>query len=108
MRQRSRTRREPAKTRRRKAVTLKRRNAPKAVRRRSSSDADLSEQIALFKRERDEALARENAIGEILSSISGSMTDAKPVFDAIVRNLLRLSFNPDNTWKKVETTEAAK
>ena len=90
MRQRSRTRREPAKTRRRKAVTLKRRNAPKAVRRRSSSDADLSEQIALFKRERDEALARENAIGEILSSISGSMTDAKPVFDAIVRNLLRL------------------
>jgi len=90
MRQRSRTRREPAKTRRRKAVTLKRRNAPKAVRRRSSSDADLSEQIALFKRERDEALARENAIGEILSSISGSMADAKPVFDAIVRNLLRL------------------
>jgi two-component system, NtrC family, sensor kinase len=90
MRQRSRTRREPAKTRRRKAVTLKRRNAPKAARRRSSSDADLSEQIALFKRERDEALARENAIGEILSSISGSMTDAKPVFDAIVRNLLRL------------------
>src|SRR5271154_4331301 len=90
MRQRSRIRREPAKTRRRKAVTLKRRNAPKAVRRRSSSDADLSEQIALFKRERDGALARENAIGEILSSISGSMTDAKPVFDAIVRNLLRL------------------
>src|SRR5262245_49719204 len=37
-----------------------------------------------------EALERQTATGEILSSISGSMTDPKPVFDAIVRNLLRL------------------
>ena len=36
------------------------------------------------------SLQQQTATGEILTSISGSMTDAKPVFDAIVRNLLRL------------------
>jgi signal transduction histidine kinase len=35
-------------------------------------------------------LQQQTATAEVLSSISGSMTDAKPVFDAIVRNLLRL------------------
>ena len=78
------------KARRRKPLALTRRNAPKAVRRPKSSAASQSKQVALLTCERDEALARENATGEILSSISGSMTDAKPVFDAIVRNLLRL------------------
>jgi transcriptional regulator with GAF, ATPase, and Fis domain len=37
-----------------------------------------------------EALEHQTATGEILSSISDSITDAKPVFDAIVRNLRRL------------------
>jgi len=37
-----------------------------------------------------ESLEQQKASGEILASISGSMTDTKPVFDAIVRNLLRL------------------
>ncbi|MFZ1951550.1 MAG: GAF domain-containing protein [Pseudolabrys sp.] len=37
-----------------------------------------------------ESLAHQTATSEILASISGSMTDAKPVFNAIVRNLLRL------------------
>ena len=37
-----------------------------------------------------EALEQQTASAEILASISGSMTDTKPVFDAIVRNLLRL------------------
>jgi GAF domain-containing protein/DNA-binding response OmpR family regulator len=36
------------------------------------------------------ALEHQTATGEILSSISGSITDAKPVFEAIVRNLRRL------------------
>jgi hypothetical protein len=42
-------------------------------------------------RERDEALEQQAATSEILASISGSMTDPRPVFDAIVRNLLRRS-----------------
>jgi len=37
-----------------------------------------------------ESLEQQKASGEILSSISASMADTKPVFDAIVRNLLRL------------------
>jgi GAF domain-containing protein/HAMP domain-containing protein len=37
-----------------------------------------------------ESLEQQNATSEILSSISGSMTDTGPVFEAIVRNLLRL------------------
>src|SRR5262245_3510814 len=37
-----------------------------------------------------ESLEQQTASGEILASISGSMTDTKPVFNAIVRNLLRL------------------
>ncbi len=36
------------------------------------------------------SLERQTATGEILSSISGSITDAKPVFDTIARNLRRL------------------
>ena len=47
------------------------------------------ENVRLFN-ETKEALERQTATGEILSSISGSITDTKPVFDAIVRNLLRL------------------
>ncbi|HEY6860536.1 MAG TPA: GAF domain-containing protein, partial [Pseudolabrys sp.] len=37
-----------------------------------------------------ESLEQQTASSEILASISGSLTDTKPVFDAIVRNLLRL------------------
>jgi signal transduction histidine kinase len=36
------------------------------------------------------SLDRQTATSEILASMSGSPTDSKPVFDAIVRNLLRL------------------
>ena len=37
-----------------------------------------------------EALEQQTATGEILASITGSIADTKPVFDAIVRNLMRL------------------
>jgi len=41
-------------------------------------------------RELAESLEHQTATSEILASISGSISDTKPVFDAIVRNLLRL------------------
>jgi GAF domain-containing protein len=78
-----------AKARRRNAAPRKSGNALKAPR-RGSPVAGISKQVAALMRERDEALERQKAIGEILASISGSRTDAKPVFEAIVRNLLRL------------------
>jgi GAF domain-containing protein len=47
---------------------------------------EIQERNAELKR----SLDSQAASSEILASISSSMTDAKPVFDAIVRNLLRL------------------
>ena len=41
-------------------------------------------------RELTNALEQQRATGEILAAISGSITDAKPVFDTIVRNMLHL------------------
>jgi GAF domain-containing protein len=50
----------------------------------------LFDEVQARTRELSEALEQQKASGEILASISGSMADTKPVFDAIVRNLLRL------------------
>ena len=61
MRRRSKTSGEPAKTRRRKTVTLKRGNAPKAVHPRSSSTAREDTKVARLTRQRDEALQRQAA-----------------------------------------------
>jgi PAS domain S-box-containing protein len=47
------------------------------------------ENVRLFN-ETKEALERQTATAEILQSMSSTMTDAQPVFDAIVRNLRRL------------------
>jgi GAF domain-containing protein len=90
MRRRSGTSDETVKAQRHRAATLKRRNEPKAVREHSPSIAALQDELDRRTRERDEALEQQTATSEILASISGSMTDPKPVFDAIVRNLLRL------------------
>ena len=54
------------------------------------SYADLENKVEQRTAELSESLEHQTATAEILSSISGSMTDTKPVFDAIVRNLLRL------------------
>ena len=102
MRRRSQTGGEAVKARHGKAVTLKRRNAPKAVRRRSSSAAGLSDQVALFKRERDEALAQQTATSEVLRVISSSATEIQPVLDAIATAAARLLDVADADIMRVE------
>src|SRR6516164_3304263 len=68
-----------------------RRNAPKTTHPRSSRAAGKEpEEVARLTRELKEAREQQMATGEILASITGSITDAKPVFDAIARNLRRL------------------
>ena len=90
MRRRSRAGGEPVKTRRRKTVTLKRRNAPKAVRPHSSSATGQETEVALLSRERDEALEQLSAASEVLKVISSSPGDLKPVFEAILENATRI------------------
>jgi GAF domain-containing protein/anti-sigma regulatory factor (Ser/Thr protein kinase) len=97
MRRRSTASGQPAKSRRRKTVTLKRRNAPKVAHHRESSATGLNKKVALFKRERDEALEQlsealeqQTATSEVLRVIARSPTDAQPAFEAMVARAARL------------------
>ena len=86
MRRRSGAGGEPVKSRRRKTATLKRRNAPKAVRNRGASIAGQETVVARLTRERDEALLRETANSEILRLISKSPGDLELVFRTILEH----------------------
>ena len=90
MRRRSRAGGEPVKTRRRKTVTLKRRNATKPARGHSSSVAVLQEQLDRRTHELSEALEQQKATAEILRVIRTSPADVQPVFETIVRNAVSL------------------
>ena len=78
------------KTRRHKALTLKRRNASKALRRHDFSPASQETNVARLSRELSEAFEQQAATAEILNVISNSPTDTQPVFDAIVQSGLKL------------------
>jgi signal transduction histidine kinase len=71
-------------------VTLKRRNAPKAVRNRSVSVPSQETEVARLTRELQESFAREDATSEVLRVISSSPRDPKPVFEAILQNATRI------------------
>jgi GAF domain-containing protein len=88
MRRRSRTGSASVKSRRRKAVTLKRRNAPKV--RHRSSEAGQGTEVAQLRRELHEALERQTATSEILRIISGSQGELEPVFQTLLANAVRL------------------
>jgi class 3 adenylate cyclase len=89
MKRRSRAGREPIKGRRRKTPEPKRRNAPKAVPRLSSSTAEEGEAASLT-RELNEAREHQAATSEVLKVISISHGDLQQVFATMLEKAVRI------------------
>ena len=90
MKRRSRAGGEPIKGRRRKASEPKRRNAPKGPAAFKASSAVEETKVARLTHELREALEQQSATSEVLRVISSYPGDPQPVFQAMLKNAVRL------------------
>src|SRR6516165_7629659 len=97
MRRRSTASDQPAKSRRRKTLTLKRRNARKAKLAPSPSASGAEAKIAQLTLERDDALEQQRAAAEVLRIISASPTELRPVLETIAKTAARFCDADDVT-----------
>src|SRR5215831_18662064 len=88
---------QPAKSQRRKTLTLKRRNERKAKQAPSPSASSAEAKIAQLTRERDDALEQQRAAAEVLKIISASPTEFRPVLEVIVESAARFCDADDVT-----------
>jgi GAF domain-containing protein len=97
MRRRSTASDQPAKSRRRKTQTLKRRNARKAKKAPGPSASSAAAKIAQLTRELDDSLEQQRAAAEVLKIISASPTELRPVLEVIVESAARFCDADDVT-----------
>jgi signal transduction histidine kinase len=88
----------------RKTMTLKRRNAPKAGPRRSST-AGKETEAARLTRELHEAQEQQTATAEVLKIISASRTELGPVLEVVVRSAARYCKADDVTLFELDGHE---